>query len=518
MTTLLHRRWFRVLAYLALFLLVFLFVTTVALAFRFTADDPVTYSSVEEHFKYGSTGGERASGLPYWIFQAMPQVCAKHLPGKGYASLGFIFEDGRDLPVGMSKRRHLGIDRTFLNCAVCHVSTVRTAPDAEPRIVLGMPANTFDLFGFQKFLFSCARDPKFSADEVIPEIARLMDERGQSLGLLDRYVVYPVALWVMRDRLSMLGGRLGPLLEHTEWGPGRTDTFNPNKVLFNFPLEQLPDHEKNAAVDFPSIWLQQPRQGMQLHWDGNNVMSEERNKNAAFGTGTTPPTIDLKAIARLEEWLLTAAPPKYELPIDPARAARGAKVYAGYCADCHGADGRTFSPPAGETSRDCVKAGQESDAQLYGPHVGRITRIEEIGTDRHRVDSFSYDLAVQLGTIYAGYPHRYCHYRKTFGYANAPLDGVWLRAPYLHNGSVPTLRDLLEPASARPKRFYRGNDVYDPQRVGFVADLPEQDSRRFFEYDTSQPGNSNAGHEGARYGTELSAEDKDALVEYLKTF
>ncbi len=338
MTTLLHRRWFRVVAYLGLFLLVFLFVTTVALAFRFTADDPVTYSSVEEHFKYGSTGGERASGLPYWIFQAMPQVCAKHLPGKGYASLGFIFEDGRDLPVGMSKRRHLGIDRTFLNCAVCHVSTVRTAPDAEPRIMLGMPANTFDLFGFQKFLFSCARDPKFSADEVIPEIARLMDERGQSLGLLDRYVVYPVALWVMRDRLLMLRGRLGPLLEHTEWGPGRTDTFNPNKVLFNFPLEQLPDHEKNAAVDFPSIWLQQPRQGMQLHWDGNNVMSEERNKNAAFGTGTTPPTIDLKAIARLEEWLLTAAPPKYELPIDAARAARGARVYAGYCADCHGAE------------------------------------------------------------------------------------------------------------------------------------------------------------------------------------
>ena len=518
MTTLLHRRWFRIVASVALFLLVFAFVTTVALAFRFTADDPVTFTSVEEHFKYGSTGGERASGLPYWIFQAMPQVCAKHLPGKGYASLGFIFEDGRDLPIGMSKRRHLGIDRTFLNCAVCHVSTVRTAPDAPPRVVLGMPANTFDLFGFQKFLFRCARDPKFSADEVIPEIARLMEERGRRLGLLDRYVVYPAALWIMRDRLLMLSGRLGPLLEHTEWGPGRTDTFNPNKVLFNFPLEQLPDHEKNAAVDFPSIWLQQPRFGMQLHWDGNNVMSEERNKNAAFGTGTTPPTIDLEAIARLEEWLLTAAPPKYELPIDAAGAARGAQIYAEYCADCHGENGRTFSPPAGETSRDCVKAGQASDAQLYGPHVGRITRIEEIGTDRHRLDSFSYDLAVQLGTIYAGYPHRYCHYRKTFGYANAPLDGVWLRAPYLHNGSVPTLRDLLEPSPLRPDVFYRGNDVYDATRGGFVADIPEQNGRRFFEYDTSKPGNSNAGHEGARYGTELSAEDKDALVEYLKTF
>ncbi len=57
---------------------------------------------------------------------------------------------------------------------------------------------------------------------------------------------------------------------------------------------------------------------------------------------------------------------------------------------------------------------------------------------------------MHLGTVYAGYPHRYCHYRKTFGYANMPLDGIWLRAPYLHNGSVPTLRALLEPAAKRP--------------------------------------------------------------------
>ena len=63
-----------------------------------------------------------------------------------------------------------------------------------------------------------------------------MEERGEHLGVLDRYLVYPVAIWLMRERLSMLAGRLGPLLEDTHWGPGRTDTFNPNKVLFNFPL------------------------------------------------------------------------------------------------------------------------------------------------------------------------------------------------------------------------------------------------------------------------------------------
>jgi len=161
---------------------------------------------------------------------------------------------------------------------------------------------------------------------------------------------------------------------------------------------------------------------------------------------------------------------------------------------------------------------QRAEAELYGPEVGKITPIELIGTDRRRLDSYSYELVVNLGTVYAGYPHRYCHYRKTFGYANMPLDGVWLRAPYLHNGSVPTLRDLLEPSAKRPKLFYRGNDVYDATRVGFVSTVADQGGRRFSAYDTAKPGNANVGHEGKRYGTELSADDKDALVEFMKTF
>ena len=511
------RRRRRLLACLLVLPTLLLLVLGIYAAILLNDDEPVVYAEITEHFKYGSTGGERASGFPYWIFQALPQICAEHLPGEGYASLGLIFEPGKDLPVGMSKRRLMGVDRTFMNCAVCHVSTVRDTPDAKPRLVLGMPANTFNLFGFQKFFFNCVRDPKFSTDQIVPEIARLMREKGLKLGVLDRYVIYPLATWIMRERLMTLAGRFGPMLDHTEWGPGRTDTFNPNKALFNFPLDRLPEREKNAAVDFPSIWLQRARQGMQLHWDGNNVMAEERNKNAAFGTGTTPPTIDLAAIARLEDWMLTVAPPAYSMPIDAARAKRGAKLYGEYCAGCHGSNGRDFAPSAGNTARECLASGP-SDDELYRPRVGRITPIAQIGTDRHRLDSYSYELSVQLGTVYAGYPHRYCHYRKTYGYANMPLDGIWLRAPYLHNGSVPSLRDLLNPAGARPPQFYRGNDLYDPVRGGFFSSVPTAGNRKFFLYDTRLPGNSNAGHEGAAYGTELAPDDKDALVEHLKTF
>ena len=345
---------------------------------------------------------------------------------------------------------------------------------------------------------NCAAGSKFAAEYIVPEIDRLTG----GLSPVDRYLVYPVAISLMRERLLMLRSRFSFAFSQPEWGPGRVDTFNSAKVLFNFPMHQLPEKELRGASDFPSIWNQGRRMQrddgsrMELHWDGNNTHTEERNKSAAFGTGTTPPTIDLKAIGRVETWLLDLVPPDYPYPVDRALAARGQALYGEYCAACHGAGGQDFS----------------------GPKVGHVTPIAEIGTDRARLDSYTYDLAVNQATLYAGYPHRFRHFRKTFGYANMPLDGIWLRSPYLHNGSVPTLRDLLEPAVARPARFYRGNDLYDQQRVGFVSSQAEEGGRRYFLYDTQQPGNGNLGHEGQAYGTALPPADKDAIVEYLKTF
>jgi len=80
---------------------------------------------------------------------------------------------------------------------------------------------------------------------------------------------------------------------------------------------------------------------------------------------------------------------------------------------------------------------------------------------------------------------------------------------------VPTLRDLLEPPERRPSVFYRGYDVFDQKGVGFVSNVPSADGRTFFKYDTALPGNGNGGH---LYGTNLPTGDKDAVVEYLKTF
>ncbi len=100
-----------------------------------------------------------------------------------------------------------------------------------------------------------------------------------------------------------------------------------------------------------------------------------------------------------------------------------------------------------------------------------------------------------------------------FAYKARPLDGIWATAPYLHNGSVPTLYDLLLPAAQRPKSFNVGTREYDPAKVGYVS-TPAAPGNGF-TFETSVRGNSNVGHD-YQVGT-LTEEQRLALVEYMKS-
>lgn len=463
---------------------------------RFTSNRPVDYSDAKEHFKYGSTGGEILSGIPYTIWVALPRVF--NLPNNDYSSFGFLYENNKPLPIGTSKRRYRGLDLVAFNCAICHTGSVRLKPGDSPTYVAGMPSNTVDLRAFYNFIFDAAKDERFSYGRVM-WTAR---QAGVNEDFINRLILRAYALNLTRTSLLDFNSRLAFILSNPAFGPGRIDTFGPAKALLNFPTgDRMPAAERIGTCDLPSVWYQRKRHGMQLHWDGNNTVVEERNRSAAFGTGAYPTTLDRPRMRRVADFLLDAAPDKYPGPIDAARAAQGKPIYAQYCANCHGPDGQNFTAGQGD--------------------LGKVTPIEKIGTDRYRLDSYTYALAVDQSQLYAGTPdlnERFSHFRKTNGYANMPLDGIWLRGPYLHNGSVPTLRDLLEPSKNRPPKFYRGDDVFDSLKVGFVSDVPQRAGRTFFAYDTTVPGNGNAGHEGKLYGTELPAADKVALVEYLKTF
>ena len=108
---------------------------------------------------------------------------------------------------------------------------------------------------------------------------------------------------------------------------------------------------------------------------------------------------------------------------------------------------------------------------------------------------------------------------KREGYLNAPIPFAWLRAPYLHNGSVLSLRALIEPEQ-RLGKFCRGpQQQYDPQAIGLAAVAPGPGGcppETPFLFDTTQPGNSNAGHFYPAVGA-LTPEDREALLAYLGT-
>ena len=104
---------------------------------------------------------------------------------------------------------------------------------------------------------------------------------------------------------------------------------------------------------------------------------------------------------------------------------------------------------------------------------------------------------------------------KDVGYANQPLDGIWLRAPYLHNGSVPSLTALLDPPAERPADLLaRLRHLRSRRRSASASTPSDDDCPRLFLLDTAERGDGNGGH---RYGTDPRAPDKAALVEYLKT-
>ena len=441
------------------------------------AEPDTYYASVEDHYMHGAIGLSSGNRVPYWVWKVLPEMFPEKLPGPGgWASLGLIVPEGSDLPVGFAHRK-IGYDSVEANCALCHTAQFRRTPDSKPELILGGPAHTLDLEGMQRFLYGCAADPRFTPNNILAEINKV-HKFGFVESLIYRYLILPATKeGLLEQKVAYSWQYLRP-----QQGRGRTDTFNPTKIN----VFHMPDDGTIGTVDLPQVWNQKPRIGMYLHWDGNNNNITERNYAAAMAIGATPKSVIQSSFTRVTDFLLQLQPMAYPYPIDKASADRGKPIFEQHCAACHA---------------------------FGAPNTGQVTDIATVGTDRHRLDSFTVGLVDRFHAI-DDPPFVFNAYRKTDGYANVPLDGIWARAPYLHNGSVPNLHALLLPDSQRPTSFYRGYDVYDPAQMGFISDGPEAGKVGFY-VDTNVAGNSNQGHS---YGTSLSDKEKQDLIEYMKTF
>lgn len=251
-----------------------------------------------------------------------------------------------------------------------------------------------------------------------------------------------------------------------------------------------------SEIDTPAWWLLKKKQTM--YYDGRTDARSVRTlMQFLLGELSREEFEALEPTFRdIRAYLLSLEPPKYPFSIDRDLADAGRAVFERDCARCHGTYG--MSP-------------------TY-PNV--VVELDVIGTDPARALAPSKALIEHYNGSWFG--QEYAAIETMVGYQAPPLDGVWATAPYLHNGSVPTLAQLLE-SETRPERYLRpettGFEHFDRERVGWHAELIDREpvagtSRSRRSFDSSRFGLDNGGH---TFGDHLDAQERRALIEYLKT-
>lgn len=320
------------------------------------------------------------------------------------------------------------------------------------------------------------------------------------------------ALQTLTDEVRATKLRLGKSLTHMDLGgaamPLGTSIGTTNAVMFGVVLltyrdadlnvhhDRLPPKLLHHDHDAPAWW--NIKRKKYLYADGGLPKSHRALMQFLLLPKNGPEKFrewedDYRAILA---WIESLESPKYPFEIDRTLAARGEAVFNQSCSRCHGTYGPTGSYP-----------------EINVP-------IDEVGTDRARFDAIDASWRESYSATWLGSYGQSPVRGDLPGYVAPPLDGVWASAPYLHNGSVPTLWHLLHPGH-RPIVWTRTEDGYDPQRVGLetteLQELPAEtqtaaERRRYF--DTRRFGKSARGH---LFPDELDEDEKRAVLEYLKT-
>jgi hypothetical protein len=259
------------------------------------------------------------------------------------------------------------------------------------------------------------------------------------------------------------------------------------------------DLQDDLCEDVPAWWLLKKKKTMYFTGgaDARSVRSLMQFMMSPLNSASDiqRAEADFKDI---RAYLLSLTPPKYPLPIDRRRAAQGEELFRDNCARCHGTYGDKWTYP------------------------NKIVPLDKIGTDRRRYDG----ITQKFGDYYAkSWFNKDYPIRDTAGYQAPPLDGIWATAPYLHNGSVPTVYHVLN-SKRRPKIFTRSYrtdlDAYDAGKLGWKIEVlgAKPDAKKLAPiefrkiYDTSAVGRGNGGH---TFGDKLSEDERMAVIEYLKT-
>jgi len=481
-----------------------------------------------------------------------------------------------NLPVGFARHQNPGSTDTFLDitCAACHTGELRfngqalridggSAQHVLPSSVPTLRGGSFGQALVASLVSTYYNPWKFErfAREVLGSDydARHQKLRKQFKRSLDTFL-----------KVAWNDTHRG--LYPTEEGPGRTDAFGRiANATFGDAISPANYRIANAPVDYPPLWDMWTFEWVQ--WNGSAKQPMARNIGESLGVGATlnffdknrqplmgddryPSSVRVRDLHLIEETLQRLEPPAWPETllgkVDKTLAAKGRALFGENCAGCH------------------VPRVTQGEGR-YVQHL-KMLPVDDIGTDPGAADNIAshrYDLtalqwkqkdlenldvepkptqpldlsqmSVAKGLAYVTAFVENRAYRQAgitpaerpqmdgFGlpigvrelraYKARPLAGVWATAPFLHNGSVPSIYQLLSPQDERATTFYKGTFEYDPQHLGYRTEA----FTNGFLFDTRITGNHNSGHEfragklgNGVIGRLLQPQERWALLEYLK--
>lgn len=305
--------------------------------------------------------------------------------------------------------------------------------------------------------------------------------------------------WEAASRFITVTKTVGPYLTSEVQGVNMADRLAVVLAAHRDPVtfawhedDQLGVPAEAIPTDTPPWWLLKKKNAMFYNGFGRGDFGRFLMASNLLTANDTTESAEVDAhMPDLLAYIYSIEPPKYIKPIDAEKAAAGKIIFQKACSGCHGEYGDLKKYPNLLIPESIVK----TDSLLYQSNFSNPQFLDWFKKSWLATG----DHPAQLEPF--------------VGYIAPPLDGIWMTAPYLHNGSVPTLEALLN-SKERPRYWSRDfeHPVYDYEHVGWKYTTQEHGGKGI--YDTDKPGYGNYGH---YFGDKLTGEERTAVIEYLKT-
>ncbi|HEY7774607.1 MAG TPA: di-heme-cytochrome C peroxidase [Marinagarivorans sp.] len=491
--------------------------------------------------------GSRLVPLHWLLNLEQPFDRQQFLDPEHIRSLGFIPQQHATnntygLPVGFSIDYKHDVPWVGLTCAACHTALIEHQGQ---KILIDGGAGKLHFSAFERSLFN-------AITLTIEEPERFARFSRTITSTSEKELKTQLIEWQKK-----MARHLAINQTDTPYGHGRLDAFG---IIFNAVAVKALGVATNvrtpdAPVSIPVLW-DAPHFDV-VQWNGSAPNREPgplgQNIPTAIGVyadlemgpeaiGGYSSSVRVKNLGYLQHSYAKLTAPKWPEDLlgklDSALVAKGQTLYETHCLSCHAlsrnnsatAKYRTTLIPASEVGTDLAMVTNFTEQRVSSGFLeGRKTAI--ITGPPLEAEVSPVDLVINaaagvmlkkpfstLSAVATQYESNYPppKSRTSKVYKARPLNGIWTSGPYLHNGSVPTLWDLLQPPQQRPTQFFTGSIELDVKRVGYSVNATSDNAARPYasSMDTRLYGNSNAGH---RYGTALSNDEKWALIEYLKS-